>query len=201
MQGSRKINLVASAPGTMIELSPTAHVVPTASTNSDRANPVMVGDVLVECTAASTTQADAVSAADSTGTPGRLAYGIVTKLQNSKGVPLNNQYIETTEAGLAYVVPVKNNKFMILEDGVGGNIADADAFGYCALIRGTATDHSRDETDFPNPQPGTMLDSSTVSSGTASNRMIHLLGPVPSTDNLSGRRTFLCEFTSAFTAA
>lgn len=182
--GSRSIEVVRSPEFGLVELNGTPYYVPSVSENANRANPVTVGDFVVQCTAGDSSQVDAVSAADTTGVAGRLIVGLVHAITDSKGRRLDQQILRTDQSGQVLVY-FPTMTFRAVEDGVGGLISDANQFAHCALIRGTLVDATTNETNFPKPEANTMIDSSTVG-GNATNRAIHLQGIDPDVTQLVG---------------
>lgn len=177
------------------------YTVPDSGTDSNRVNVVVVGSLLVQSTAGSNAGVDGASTANTTGSPGRKALGLAATLGDPIGRPIPRNQIAVAEAGTTTIIPARGNIFRCLEDGDGGNISDANQYGYASLVIGAPTSTSDAQTFTPNPEPNILIDSSSISSGTSSNRMIKLLGADPSPSHTSGRRSFLFEFTDAFSEA
>lgn len=200
MQGIRKFEVYQGRKGAGDVITASRYIkIPKSSDNGSRANAVMPGRFIVQCTAASNSEGDGSSATDSTGTPGRLFIGLCVAVTDLKGGRKDRQIIETTEEGLALYVPVDNVTFRGLEDGVGGGITDAG--GFCAIILGTVSGKMDGETNYFTPMPNDELDSSTVAAGTSSNRACQLINPIGDITNTNtARRTWEFIITDAFSA-
>lgn len=174
------------------------YIIQKVADNADRASIIVPGVLAVQCTAGSDASVDGAVTADTTTTIARKAMGIVQTVADDVGTPNPRNQRLTTESGICSLLPLTGSVFRCVEDGVGGYISDANSYGYASLVIGTPTSTSDANTFAPNPEPNYLIDSSTVSGGTASNRMIHLLGPDPSIQNLNGPRAFLFEFVSTW---
>lgn len=167
----RRIEVYRAPHGKLYEANPIYYHVPTKTANVNRTNTVTLGDFAVQCTAGSSAACDAVSNADSTGSPGRLFLGVFAKIMDINGNVKDSNMILPEEEGLVQLVDIRN-LFRISEDGVGGLVSDP--YGHAAIIRGTIV-MSKD-TYHPDPAPDTRIDSSTISGGTNANRALHLQG-------------------------
>lgn len=201
---SRGIEFVRTKDGSGIAvLANNNFVIPAVGDDADRASIVVPGVLAVQCSSGDSSTIDGAVTANTTGSAGRLAMGIVTTVGTPTGCYIPRNQVAVSEAGVAALLPVRGNVFRCLEDGDGGNIADVDAYGYASFVISTPTSLSDADTFTPNPEPSYVIDSSSVSGGTSSNRMIKLLGPDPTVnaDANSGRRAFLFEFVDAWTVA
>lgn len=184
-------------------IADTFYKVPSSSEDANRANTVVVGSLLVQSTGGSNAGVDGASTADTTGTVGRKALGLAATVCDPIGRPLPRNQIAATESGTVTILPARGNVFRCLEDGDGGVISDANSKGtYASLVISAPSSLSDAQTFTPNPEAEIKIDSSSISGGTASNRMIRLLGADPAVQYKPGEpRAFLFEFTDEFSEA
>lgn len=199
MQGIRRFDVYRGLESNgLVVTNPVLLKVPKSSDVATRVNRVMPGRLIVQAVAGNNATWDAASAADTTGTPGRLIAGLCMTVCDLQGRRKDRQVIETTEEGAILVVPAARVVLVGLEDGVGGNIADSG--GFCSIVLGTPTGEQPNETNYYTPLPNDEIDSSTTASGTAANRALQLIAPVPDITNI-GRRQWQFVITSAFRAS
>lgn len=199
MQGIRRFDVYRGLESNgLVVTNPVLLKVPKAADVATRVNRVMPGRLIVQAVAGNNATWDAASAADTTGTPGRLIGGLCLTVCDINGRRKDRQVIETTEEGAVLVAPVARVVLVGLEDGVGGNIADSG--GFCSIVLGTPTGEQPNETNYYTPLPNDEIDSSTTASGTAANRALQLIAPVPDITNI-GRRQWQFVITSAFRAS
>lgn len=199
MQGLRKFDVHGSLKDGGKIVLPTRYAkIASSSENANRANRVMPGRFIVQCTAGSNTNFDGASAANTTGTPGRLIAGLVLTVCDTRGRRRDKQILETTESGLVIFAPARNIIFKGLEDGVGGGIADAG--GFASMVLGTPTGDDQDEeTHLFTPMPNDEIDSSSIASGTNANRAFALMSPLGDITNTdTARRIWRFTITDAF---
>ncbi|MEN6536703.1 MAG: hypothetical protein ABFD89_23810 [Bryobacteraceae bacterium] len=150
----------------------------------------------------------AIKTADA-GANARLKYQVTKILLADGKTPKRVQYLTKAEANSGSyklaVIPVGGVIFEIQEDADGGKIADANAFGYCDLIVGTAADTAVGDFDGSRiVHANIKLDSSSAST-TAGNLLMELLGPSPQPGNptvsATAPRRFLARVRSTLAQA
>lgn len=200
MQGLRKFEVYNGSQGVGDVRTASFYVkIPKSSDVPTRVNSVLPGRFVVQAVAGDSALGDGASAADSTGTPGRLWLGLCVTVTDTRARRLDKQIITPSQEGLALLVPVKIATFAGLEDGVGGGITDAG--GFAAITLGTISGEMPEETPYYTPYPNDEIDSSTITSGTAENRALRLIRPVGDITNTdTARRVWQFAVTPAFSA-
>lgn len=201
MQGIRKFDVYNGLQGVGDVRTLARYIkIPRAADVATRVNAVMPGRFLVQAAAGNNGVGDGASAADTTGTPGRLIIGLVMAVCDIRGRRLDRQILLPSEEGSALVVPARVATFCGLEDGLGGGISNAG--GFAAIVLGTTSGEMPNETPYYTPLPNDEIDSSTVASGTAADRALRLIAPVGDIRNTDpARRVWEFSITDAFSAA
>ena len=131
---------------------------------------------------------DGARAVDTTygGSGQRKIMGLVEGCYDSKGCPLDRQYLGTADAGFVRLYKVRDLVIRGVEDGTGGVLATT-AYS-CAHAPGTVSPTATTtETNYPDPRAADVLDSSvtTSSSSNAHGLLLDKREPTASNDNSS----------------
>lgn len=172
--GSRRIEIVRSTVGDGAVKAANTWFSVVGARSSGRA--ICPGMFVVQRTAGSNADVDGYKTADGT-TASRLIVGLVHKVTDTKGRPLDIQYLGASDDGGVFVLPVENVIFRLKEDGDGG-VLSSYTTGTAAIIQGTITNFTATETNTPDPEPNDKLDSSSYNSSATVNAF-QLLGIEP----------------------